>query len=319
MRGDTPGHFGTVAVATDDMRPQPGDILTVIEDADEVAQITSELGHPSTVALTLDRSAMDHRRITVSARAVEGCSSGIVAARAPVRRNRDARVRRGDIDVLATDDLVLAPGDPVRVVAPRDALTQVAALLEDPERGVGDLNALGLGLGLALGLLAGSLVFPLPGGGTFALGNAARPAPGRAAARAGDADRAGAVVAAAPRVQRPVPARDAHVPRVGRLERRVRARERARHRRRPAATGPRRCHHRDRRGRDPAARAASGEAVRPDPGRDARLRFYTQPAVLAHANEATGGDPRVNLGYALVYPAAMIVKVVLAPFIGTWG
>ena len=43
----------------------------------------------------------------------------------------------------------------------------------------------------------------------------------------------------------------------------------------------------------------------------------TQPAVLAYANERSGADPRVNLGYALVYPIALIVKVVLAPLIGT--
>ena len=42
----------------------------------------------------------------------------------------------------------------------------------------------------------------------------------------------------------------------------------------------------------------------------------TQPAVLAYANEQTGDDARVNLGYALVYPVAMIVKVVVAPLIG---
>jgi putative transport protein len=42
----------------------------------------------------------------------------------------------------------------------------------------------------------------------------------------------------------------------------------------------------------------------------------TQPAVLAYANESTKDDPRVNLGYALVYPAAMIVKVIVAPLIG---
>ena len=42
----------------------------------------------------------------------------------------------------------------------------------------------------------------------------------------------------------------------------------------------------------------------------------TQPAVLAYANDVTKADPRVNLGYALVYPVAMIVKVVLAPILG---
>jgi hypothetical protein len=33
-----------------------------------------------------------------------------------------------------------------------------------------------------------------------------------------------------------------------------------------------------------------------------------QPAVLASANERTGSDARVAVGYALVHPAAMIVK-----------
>ena len=42
----------------------------------------------------------------------------------------------------------------------------------------------------------------------------------------------------------------------------------------------------------------------------------TQPAVLAQANAASG-SPKVNLGYALVYPAAMIVKVIVAPIVGT--
>ena len=38
----------------------------------------------------------------------------------------------------------------------------------------------------------------------------------------------------------------------------------------------------------------------------------TQPAVLAYANERTGSDLRVGIGYALVYPAAMIAKILLA-------
>jgi putative transport protein len=39
----------------------------------------------------------------------------------------------------------------------------------------------------------------------------------------------------------------------------------------------------------------------------------TQPAVLAYANGRTGGDSRVALGYALVYPVAMVLKAVIAP------
>ncbi len=44
--------------------------------------------------------------------------------------------------------------------------------------------------------------------------------------------------------------------------------------------------------------------------------LQTQPAVLAFANDRTTADPRVSLGYALVYPAAMIIKVLVAPLIG---
>jgi putative transport protein len=44
--------------------------------------------------------------------------------------------------------------------------------------------------------------------------------------------------------------------------------------------------------------------------------MQTQPAVLAYANDRAAGDPRVNLGYALVFPVAMILKVLLAPIVG---
>ena len=37
----------------------------------------------------------------------------------------------------------------------------------------------------------------------------------------------------------------------------------------------------------------------------------TQPAVLAFANNRTNTDQRVALGYAMVYPAAMIVKILI--------
>lgn len=40
--------------------------------------------------------------------------------------------------------------------------------------------------------------------------------------------------------------------------------------------------------------------------------LQTQPAVLAFADQRTEGDDRVNLGYAMVFPAAMITKIVVA-------
>ncbi|MDU1684948.1 MAG: transporter, partial [Varibaculum cambriense] len=42
----------------------------------------------------------------------------------------------------------------------------------------------------------------------------------------------------------------------------------------------------------------------------------TQPAVLAYANNRTNFDPRVALGYSLVYPLAMVGKILIAQIIG---
>ena len=42
----------------------------------------------------------------------------------------------------------------------------------------------------------------------------------------------------------------------------------------------------------------------------------TQPAVLAFANSRTNADPRVALGYALIYPVAMIGKILVAQVLG---
>ena len=38
----------------------------------------------------------------------------------------------------------------------------------------------------------------------------------------------------------------------------------------------------------------------------------TNPAHLAFANARSGQDPRIALGYALVYPAAMVAKILIA-------
>jgi putative transport protein len=41
----------------------------------------------------------------------------------------------------------------------------------------------------------------------------------------------------------------------------------------------------------------------------------TQPAALAFATERTDGDQRISLAYTLVFPAAMIAKVIIVQFL----
>ena len=314
MRGDAPGHPGVVDMATDDAIPVPGDILTVIGDAETLARFISETGHPSTVALTMDRSQVDYRRIAVSNSAVAGEPLGDLH----LRRRFGAvptRVRRGDVDLLATDDLVLQVGDRVRVVAPRSRMQDVTEFLGDSERGAAAYSITSLALGLALGVLLGELEFPLPGGAAFALGVAGGPLlVGLVVGRAG---RTGPILWTLPHSVAST------LSQLGMMLFLAYAGSNAGSALAEALgspTGPR--------------LLAVGAVVTTVTAAviilgsrllagtyGARLGgilagTQTQPAVLAYANDSTKDDPRVNLGYALVYPAAMIVKVVVAPLLG---
>lgn len=86
-----------------------------------------------------------------------------------------SRVRRGDLDLLATPDLALQLGDRLRVTAPRQRMSEVGSFLGDSERKAGDINGIGLALGLTIGLLAAFISIPLPGGAALVIGTASGP------------------------------------------------------------------------------------------------------------------------------------------------
>jgi putative transport protein len=85
------------------------------------------------------------------------------------------RVRRGDLELLARDDLVLEPGDRIAVVVDRRKLDAVHTFLGDSDRKASELDVLSLGLGLVLGFALGLVTVPMPGGSSFSLGPAAGP------------------------------------------------------------------------------------------------------------------------------------------------
>ena len=59
-------------------------------------------------------------------------------------------MRRGDLELLARDDLVLEPRDRIAVVVDRSRLDAVHSSLGDSDRKAGELDVLSLGLGLVL-------------------------------------------------------------------------------------------------------------------------------------------------------------------------
>ncbi len=168
----TRGHRTVVAHEAEPLAA--GDLLTITAREDVVANLVGQLGRAATEEPWLDRSEIDFRRVTLSNSAYVGRELRDLR----MEERFDAvvsRVRRGDIDIMATPDLVLQSGDRLRVTAPRERLAEISTALGDSERTAGDINAIGLGLGLAIGLLLAFVKIPLPGGGVLVLGTATAP------------------------------------------------------------------------------------------------------------------------------------------------
>lgn len=153
----------------------PGDLVTLIGSIEALDEVSSGLGDANCgERLDFDLSQYDKRRIFVSGPQASG------------RRLRDlkiiehygalvTRIRRGDEELLPHGETVLMPGDQVRVVAPYEQMDALARLFGDSYRSVSEVDILTFSLGLALGILLGLVPFPLPGGLTLQLGLAGGP------------------------------------------------------------------------------------------------------------------------------------------------
>ncbi len=303
------GHFASpTVVADDDDRLGPNDLVTVVGPRDLVDRVTAELGHPSTHDIVGGREELDFRRVTVSRSTLAGRSVGALDLEGRFGAHI-SRVRRADVDLVATRDFRLQMGDRVRVTAPVARMADVGRYLGDSDRGMSDINPSGFALGLSLGLLVGLIHIPLPGGG-FALGSAAGTL--LAGLVFGRLGRVGPVVTS---MSNGAAQSLSYFGMITFL----------------AYAGTR-------------AGERITEAVSSDVGwKVAVLGFVvttaaavllllagrlfhgmggtehagmlagaqTQPAILAFADERTGFDTRVGLGYVLVYPVAMIIKIVI--------
>lgn len=291
-----------------------GDLVTIVGPRELVAEAADHLGHSSSHSLVRDRGYLDFRRITVSDPKLAGRTLGDLK----MAQNFSAtvsRVRRGDIDMPGEPGLVLQLGDRVRVVAPTSKMTALTTYFGDSARGLSDINPIALGLGIALGVAIGSIHFPMGDGHTFAIGAAAGGL--LVGLFFGKIGRIGRLVTAVPFTACQV------LIEFGLLIFLAQAGSNA--------------------GGQILNAFTSGAwwkifvlglvvtgfmAL----GLYSAMRWIfhmggtqlsgllagaqTQPAVLAFTNSRTNSDPRIALGYALVYPVAMIGKIFTAQILG---
>ena len=308
---------GETVLAEPDVVPRPGDLVSVVGAPAQVEAVTERLGHESSRHIELERTSFDIRRILVSNRTVAGRRldeidlPGLFGAAI-------TRVRRGDVDLVATPETVVELGDRVRVLAPRERLAAVGAYLGDSVRRISEVDVLTLGVGVTAGLLLGLVPIPLPGGGTFELGFAGGPL--IVALVLGSLGRTGPLVWQLPYTANLTLRQLGTVLFL-------------------AGIGVRS-------GQAFASTAASPEALRlaaagilitgtcvgvtllvglrllhlaPATLAGIVSGTQTQPAVLAYATAQVRDDREVNLGYATVYPLAVVLKIVLAQLLVALG
>lgn len=151
-----------------------GDLLTVIGVREDLDAVTDVLGEAVEEQLALDRSVFDFRRVFVSNPSVLGRRLDELELQARFGA-LITRVRRGDMEMLASGSTVLEPGDRVRVVALRERMRDVGEFLGDSYRALSEIDVLTFSAGLVVGLLLGMVPIPLPGEASFRLGIAGGP------------------------------------------------------------------------------------------------------------------------------------------------
>ncbi len=300
-------HDGRVELATIDVHLCPGDLCVVIGAPDVVDQFIEWAGERSNRHLALDRTSFDFRRISLSNRSLAGIRLGDLDLEGRFGATV-TRVRRGDADVVADHDFIIRLGDRLRVVGPSERLPLVATLLGDSDRSLGEVDAMGFAIGMSIGLLIGLIAIPLPGGGSVELGVGGGPL--IAGLVLGTLSRTGRVTWQVPHAANLTLRQLGILIFLGSVGIRSGATFAAAA---GTAVGARLA---------VAALIVSSaialattllvRILRSDPvsaaGQIAGVQ--TQPAVHAYAAETTKGDERVDAGYALVLPLAMILKLI---------
>jgi len=167
-------HDGKTDIATSSARLEYGDILAVVGDEQAFERAGQIFGEATQTHIEFDGSQLDSRRVFVSSKEVVG-----KRIRELDLQNRMhatiTRLRRGDVDIAPAPDARLEYGDQVRVLTDRERFAEISKFFGDSVRGLAETDFGSVAIGMVLGVLVGMAPLPLPGGGTFRLGLAGGP------------------------------------------------------------------------------------------------------------------------------------------------
>ena len=300
---------GELALTQRNTLLRKGDLIHLIAAGEDLEKIIPVLGTVSSEHLNYDLRIFDKFRVFISDQRLAGKRIREIAQFA-LPDVMITRIRRGDSEFLPHGETRLLLGDQLRVVTKHEHIESIRQLCGDSFKGISEFNVLTFGLGIVLGLLLGEIPIPLPGGLVFKLGIAGGPL--LAAIILGALGRTGRLVWSIPYSANLVLRQTGLVLFL-------------------AGVGTRSGYafFETLRGGDGGWLFLAGIGVTCITTVLALLIGYkvmkipmsiltgvvagmqTQPAVLAFAQEQSG-DELPNVGYAMVYPVAMIAKILLA-------
>lgn len=157
----------------------------LVLDADDVVLVEAEtpallelarrmLGELAPMRMVKDRADLDYLRVFVSRRGIVGLPLEALVVPGGVG-HAVVHVRRGDAELLPRPDLILEFGDRVGLLCPREHHRAVRTYFGDSIRGTAEFSYVSVGIGMALGVIVGLVPVPIPGIGTLALGIAGGP------------------------------------------------------------------------------------------------------------------------------------------------
>jgi putative transport protein len=142
-------------------------VLAVSPEKDALAEARKRLGEAAPGRVLRDRGDLDYLRVFASRANVVGRTLGELKM---PDGSIVAHVRRGDADVMPNPDLILEYGDRVGLLTQRAAFPALRTFFGDSIKGTAEFSYISVGLGMALGFLVGAIQIPLPGLGKLALG-----------------------------------------------------------------------------------------------------------------------------------------------------
>ena len=167
-------HNKQTEIARSDLQLAAGDIVAVVGEDEALERAEQIFGAAIEEHIELDRSEFDFRRVFVSSEKVVGKAMRELHLEDTLGATI-TRLRRGDNDIVPAPHTRLEYGDRVRVLTRRGNFDQVSKFFGDSIRGTAETDFGSVAIGLVLGVLAGMIPIPLPGGHPIRLGLAGGP------------------------------------------------------------------------------------------------------------------------------------------------